>query len=472
MGINESSPSVKLVSLAFVLVSAILSVGNWHIAAQYGIHSIFYLIFASLFFMVPVAFVSCELASSYSSFGGIFHWIKDAFGIKPAILSAWLMWVSNVVWYPTVFTFMTRCLLYYFEFSSVDSRLLTFVIMNVLFWSGNFINIYGYKFSSKVLSLSVLFSMVIPACLLIGFGVLKYYIGLDSPAFSHHDLSDFIPKDQKGFILLTGLLLGFTGMEMAMSHYHAVDEPKKYFPKAIWLSTFFLIFISILGTLGISQAIPKENINLISDSLDAIYYYLKLFKLEKLMPWINTLISFGTWLGMSAYLAEPSKAFFQAVKFSGLSRGLAKSNEYSIPTTIMIIQGIFVTLISIPFALFPDSSDFYWLLTDIASQLYLVIYVMMFFAVIKVKVIKKTFPINIIPFKEKGIVFLGTVGASLSLVCFVFGCLPPERTSHTYPLLYSSFVIIFISAMALVPLMVLKYKRLRKSLADEKSYEI
>jgi amino acid transporter len=468
----ESKPSPKFFSLVFLLVSSILSIGNWHIAAQFGIHSIFYLIFASVFFMVPVAFVACELASSYTTYGGLFVWIKDAFGIKIGVLCAWLMWVSNIVWYPTVFTFISTCLIYYFEPSFAQNRLLTFGVMNALFWLGNMYNFFGFKFPAKFLSFSVLFSMILPAGLLIGFGIKQFYAGLGQNQEIALRLRDFFPTDERGLVLFTGLLLGFTGMEMAMVHYDKVHEPKKYFPKAIWLATLVLTTISILGTLGISQALPKENMNLITDSFDAIYHYLKLHNMQSLMPFITFMMAIGTWFAMSAYISEPSKAFFQAVKSSGLSKGLAKSNHHSMPTTIMICQGCFVTSISIAFYFFTNLSDFYWLLTDLASQLYLMIYFMMFMAVIKVKVIKKIFPINIVPFGSKGIVLFSSVGMVLTFVSFFMGCLPPHGSSMSYPLLYSTFVVISISMMAVTPLLILKYKNFKKSLQEKKINQI
>jgi amino acid transporter len=461
----KNSSRVKLFSLVFLIISSILSIGNWHIAAQLGIHSIFYLILASLFFMVPVAFISCELASTSQTGGGIFGWIKDAFGMKTALLSTWLMWISNIVWYPTVFTFMAKSLLYYFEPLSSENPFYVVLLMNLLFWCGNYANIIGYKFSSNSISISVILSLVFPAALLIGFAFLSFYRGHDCFELVTNDrLIDYFPTNKEGFVLLTGLLLGFTGMEMATMHYDHTVEAKKSFPRAIWLSALLLIIVSILGTLGISQVIPKQNLNLITDSLDAIFYYLRLFHLDGWMPLINLLITIGSWISMSAYLAEPSKAFYQAVKSSQLSRGLAKSNQHAIPTGIMFLQGIFVTLISIPLAFMKNLTEFYWLLTDIASQLYLLIYIIMFFAAIKLKVINKTFSVHIIPFKEKGVLFFSSVGLLLSSFSFVFGCLPPKGSEHSYPIIYSSFVVVFIFLTAFIPLFILKYKRFKKRL--------
>lgn len=462
---TQTSSSIKLVSLILLLVSSILSIGNWHIAAQFGISSIFYLIFSSLFFMVPVSFVSAELASSYQSFGGIFTWVKEAFGMKLAVLCGWLMWVSNVVWYPTVFTFMATSLIYYFDPPLSENRLFIFIMMNILFWLGNLVNLYGYQFSSKMISFSVVLGMIIPAILLIGLGGLAYYFGFPAAFQIPMNFTEFLPRNQEGAILLTGLLLGFTGMEMAMIHFNKVHEPKKLFPKAIWLAAFLLIIISILGTLGISQVIPCEKINLISDSIDAIYFYLKLFKIDCLMPYINTLISVGSWVGMSAYLAEPSKAFFQAVKISGLSKQLEKSNSNSIPITIMLLQGVLFSIISVIFFTFENLTDFYWMLTDLASQLYLLIYCAMFWAVIKLKVIRKIYPINIIPFGQLGVWFFGIIGFLLSAFCFFMGCHPPKNSTITYPVLYSINVVLMIGLMTCIPLIGLKYKQFMKKRA-------
>ncbi len=461
-------PSIKLIPLVLILVSSILSIGSWHVAAQFGIQSIFYLIFASLFFMLPVAFVSAELASGYQSFGGVFMWVKDAFGMKLAVLCSWLLWVSNIVWYPTVFTFMSISLIYYINPRMSENRILIFSLMNILFWLGNGINIIGYKFNSRMLSISVILSLIIPASLLIGLGAFAFYLGIPGEIHLAATVKEMFPVDQKSAILLTGLLLGFTGLEMAMVHYENVPNPTRQFPKAILLAMFLLIVVSILGTLGISHAIPKDQINLITDSLDAIFYYLSIFNMDSLMPVINILISLGTWLSMSAYLAEPSKTFLQAVKYSGLSRNLEKSSSDSIPIRIMILQGILVSLISILFSLFKDLTDFYWMLTDLASQLYLLIYIVMFLAVIKIKVIRKTAPILIIPFGAKGVLFFGLVGCILSLFCFMMGCLPPADSTISYPVVYTLGVVSSIALMSLLPLIGLKFKTIRHTQLSKK----
>jgi amino acid transporter len=464
--------SISWFSLTLLLVSSILSISSWHIAAQFGFSAISYLIAATLLFMVPVAFVSAELASSYHHYGGLYQWIEDAFGMKSGMLCAWLLWVSNIVWYPTVFTFISTSFLYYFYPDFASNRLMTFAVMNLLFWSGNLLNIIGYKFSSRLLSLSVLFSMIIPAALLVVFCAMTFHSGLQTEVLLPETISQLLPTGQKGLVLFTGLLLGFTGMEMAMVHYEKVRDPAKNFPKAIGAASLFLILVSIMGSLGISRIVPESELNLITDSFLAIHHYLKIFHASPLMPVVNLMIAIGTWMAMSAYLAEPSKAFLQAVKSSGLSRQLEKSNSYSIPITIMLLQGGIVTLISCVFALFKNPSDFYWMLTDLASQLYLVIYTVMFLAVIKLKVVRKVYPITIIPFRSFGVCVLAILGIGLCLFSFLMGCLPAAESSIDFPIVYSLSTVSFIFIMTVTPLIGLKIKRMRKKYLDRQLEKI
>jgi amino acid transporter len=459
--INKNT-SIGLVSLILILISSILSIGNWHLAAQFGINSIFYLSLASIFFMIPVAFVAAELSSSYHSKGGLFVWVKEAFGMKVAVLCAWLMWVSNVVWYPTVFSFMASTVLHYFGLDISHNRFYIFALMVALFWFSTLVNIKGIKFSSKSLSLSVVLSMILPAFLLIIFGV--YWVFSNQVSQISYDLTTSLPAPKKleDVVLFTGLLLGYTGMEMAMVYYPQVNQPKRVFPKAIWLATGFMLVISVLGTLGIALVIPKNEINLLTDSLNAIHFYLSYFKLDYWMPFLNLLIMIGTLVGMSAYLAEPSKAFLQAVKSLQLSRQLERSNKHAMPITLMFLQAVIVSVISFIFLFIANITDSYWILTDLASQLYLIIYVVMFLAVIKLKVFKNPDEISVIPFGKKGIWILGITGILMSGFSFFIGCLPPKEIDVKYPFIYTLGMLILLAIMTFFPLIWYYIKNVRQ----------
>jgi amino acid transporter len=67
---------------------------------------IFYILFAAGMFLLPASLVAAELGGAFSKEGGgIYTWVKEAFGSRWGFTAIWLQWIQNVVWYPTVLAF-------------------------------------------------------------------------------------------------------------------------------------------------------------------------------------------------------------------------------------------------------------------------------------------------------------------------------------------------------------------------------
>ena len=83
MSHNDSSKrSQKLgtFSLTLISISAIIGLRNLPTFAVNGLASSFFLLVAALLFFIPVALVCAELASGWPKAGGIYAWVKEAFG--------------------------------------------------------------------------------------------------------------------------------------------------------------------------------------------------------------------------------------------------------------------------------------------------------------------------------------------------------------------------------------------------------
>jgi amino acid transporter len=98
--------------LAMINISSIGGVKNWPIIAEYGFSSFFFLILGALLFFVPVSLVAAELATGWPKLGGVYAWVKEAFGHRTGFLSIWFLWVENVIWYPTILSFIAATLAY------------------------------------------------------------------------------------------------------------------------------------------------------------------------------------------------------------------------------------------------------------------------------------------------------------------------------------------------------------------------
>ena len=82
----NNAPAVKsairmgVFTLAMINVSAIVSLRGMPAESTYGLSSVFYYIFAAVFFLVPVSLVAAELTTGWPQKGGVYRWVGEAFG--------------------------------------------------------------------------------------------------------------------------------------------------------------------------------------------------------------------------------------------------------------------------------------------------------------------------------------------------------------------------------------------------------
>jgi amino acid transporter len=109
------SKKISLFSLVLLIVAAIDSIRNMPSTAIFGSSLIFFFLFSALVFLIPISLISAEFSSRYSEEGGVFHWVRHAFGEKVAFFAIWLQWINTMVWYPTILAFIAGTAAYLFN---------------------------------------------------------------------------------------------------------------------------------------------------------------------------------------------------------------------------------------------------------------------------------------------------------------------------------------------------------------------
>ncbi len=122
-------------------VAAIGSVKNWPVTAEYGFSSIFYFLLAALIFFLPMSLVSAELATGWPKSGGVFAWVKEAFGHRTGFLAIWLLWIENAIWYPTILSFLAATIAYIFDPTLSNNITFTISIILIAFWAATIANL-------------------------------------------------------------------------------------------------------------------------------------------------------------------------------------------------------------------------------------------------------------------------------------------------------------------------------------------
>jgi len=384
----ESSPSkVKLsvFTLMMINVAAILSLRALPGLAEYGYGLIFYLALAALAFFIPSALVSAELASGWQGEGGVYLWVKEAFGPRWGFVAIFMQWAENLPWFPTVLAFAASAGAYIFHPALAESKTFIVVFIWIALWGGMLLNFKGMRLSSFLSTSGVISGTLAPGILIVALGVAHLLSG--EPSAITFSANALIPRlgnlDQ--LMLLATMLISFTGMEMSAAHVNEVPNPGRNYPRAIFGATLIILLLSVFGSLSIALAIPADELSMSAGVSEALA---KVFDHHH-MPWatstVSLLMAYGALTMVITWMVGPSKGLLQVAKEGYLPKVWQRTNKAGMPVNILIIQTVFATLFSLVILILPTISSAFIFMSAFAAQLYLIMYLLMFAAAIRLR---------------------------------------------------------------------------------------
>jgi putative glutamate/gamma-aminobutyrate antiporter len=445
--------------LALLNLSVMTSLRNLPIVSEYGFGSPFFYLLVALIFLFPAALVSAELATGWSRTGGIYIWVREAFGPGWGFFAVWMQWIHNVTWFPAILSFSATALAYIINPTLAENKvyLISFILAG--FWGFTFFNYFGLKTSSWFSAVGVVAGTIIPGFLLIFLGISWLMSG--EPMQIQFSYESLIPpmNNIENLVFITGLFLAFGGLEVSAVHAREVREPQKTFPRAILISALLALAIYALGALAIAIMIPKEKISLVGGLMEAFSLFLGHFHLSWLFVPLGLMIILGAVGELNAWIIGPVRALHATSKHGDLPPVFQKLNKHGMPMNLLFFQGVIVTMAAFVFLFMPSASSAFWILSAMSAQLYLIMYFLMFLAAIKLRYshphVVRTYRI---PYHMPGIWFVGTLGALSSLFAFGIGFVPPGQLKVGSLVFYESFLFGGILLMALIPILIYKFK--------------
>ena len=425
-----SSEKISIFALVLLITGAIDSIRNLPGTALFGSSLIFFFIFSAIVFLIPVALVSAELSSTWSEEeGGVYSWVKHAFGENVAFFTIWLQWINTMVWYPTILSFIAGTFAYLIDPTLAQNKYYLIGVILVVFWSLTFLGLKGLRASAAFASICAILGMILPMALIIVLAVIWLLKG--NPVAIDLSVKNLIPhwQDGQSWVSLTAIMTSFLGMELAAVHVRNVRSPQKNFPRAMFFSVILILTTMIFGSLAIAFVLPKDKISLVDGVMQAFNNFFQAYHLTALMPVIVVLLLLGSLGGMVNWIISPAKGLLLAAENGFLPHWLYRLNRHGVASRILLLQALLVTLLCTGFLLFPSINAIYWLFTDLSTELYMMMYVFMFFAAWR---LKRKFANLPRPFTIPGGRFgyyltclLGLIGCAITL--FV-GFIPPENS--------------------------------------------
>ena len=454
------SKTLSVFTLAMINVAAVSSVRNWPVIAEYGFASIFFFALSALCFFIPVSMVSAELATGWPKEGGVFAWVKEAFGHRAGFLAIWLLWLENVIYYPTLLSFIAGTVAYVISPELAQSTVYSLLVVVSVFWVTTLLNLIGMKASSWISTFGVIAGTIIPGGLIIILGALWFFS--DNPSQVSFSAEALIPDmgSATQLVFFSGVLMALGGIEMSSVHARDVKNPQKNYPKAIFLSVVIILGLYILGVLAIAVVIPRGEINLVAGSLQAFSVFVDSYGLGFLTPILAVLLALGAFGTLSTWVVGPSRGLLAAAESGDLPPFFRKLNKHGMPIALLISQAVIVTLFSLVFLVMPTVSSAYWILNVLAVELYLLMYMLMFAAAIKLRYkrpyVERAYKI---PGGNLGMWGVAGIGMLGCVFTFFIGLLPPAQIHVGSVLFYVLFLVVSIVLFCFAPSCILFFKK-------------
>ncbi len=423
----SSKRVLSVFSLVMINVIAVDSLRTLPITAKLGLGLVSYYFVAAFAFFIPVALVAAELATAYPKTGGIYVWVREAFGRRAAFITIWLQWIYNIVWYPTILAFIAATVAYLFSPELANNKVYLLVTIVSLFWLFTVLNCFGMRISSIVSIIGASIGTLLPMIGITILGLVWLWQGHPiQVSYPTSWLPDF--SSLGNLSLFLSVLFGLLGMEMSAVHAEEVKNPQRDYPRALFYSTILIFSTLVLGSIAIVIVVPSNTLSVVSGLIDAYSIFFNSYH----MPWMTKVtaacIIIGGLSGVSAWIIGPTKGLLVSARDGCLPKQFAYINRYGAPTFILITQGVIFTVLSSIFVLVDSINAAYWILSDMCGQLALLVYVFMFSAAIK---LRYSHPEKHRAYKIPGGLFGMWLVAGTGLLCCVatimLGFVPPTQ---------------------------------------------
>jgi amino acid transporter len=414
-------------ALAMINVAAIVSPRNGPLMADYGWSMLFFLGCSILLFLIPIALASAELATGWPKAGGVYAWVREAFGARTGFLAVWCDWSENLTWFPTVLSFIAGSLAYAISPGLASDNVFLVAVMLSVFWGATVLNFLRVDQSTRVATIGTILGAFIPILLLAGLAIAWLARGDGSQIpFS----GDAVVPDLSGqqLLFLGGILLSFAGMEMAGFHALETRNPRRDYPRAMLLASAIIVVFTVAMSLSIALVVPAHEISLLSGAMQATQDMMDRLGIGELVKPVAILLVLGGVAHLTPWILGPAKGLAAVARSGHLPPQLGRMSRNRVPVHGLIVQAIGGSAFCLLFLFLPDANTTYGALTAMTAQVIVIMYLLIFASVIRLRYAQPdTERAYRIPGGTPGVWLVAGAGIVACAFAFVAGFFPPAQ---------------------------------------------
>jgi glutamate:GABA antiporter len=430
-----------------------------------GLASVSLYVVPAVLFLLPVSLVAAELASGWP--GGVYNWVEQGISAPMGLLAVWCEFAQTIFFYPALLAYIADTLAYVIDPDLAGNGVYTAVIIIVLFWGGVLVTSRGSILVARLSSSGTVIGTLIPGAIIVGLGLAYLLQGhhSEAPMTAHHLLPAW--QGIASIVLVVNSFFTYAGVEVNAVHIDELRNPSRDYPRSIFLALGLCLAVFIFPTLAIAWVVPSHQISFTAGVMQAFNRLLSHFGLSFGVPVIAIALAAGALAGMLAWLDGPSEGLLRIGRQQGfLPPYFQRVNHQGIEVRILAAEGVVITGIALLYAFIPSVSHAYWIFAVMATQVYMIMYVLMFIAAIR---LRRSQPQQARGYRAPALGLLCLVGVISAVAALVIGFVPPSQFGHSDPVVYAVLILAGILTIGLLPpLLMHKFHRSQWKSTDVK----
>ncbi|MDI6893262.1 MAG: amino acid permease [Bacillota bacterium] len=421
--------ALGLVDLVLFTASAIIVADTVAASAAIGVQAMGWWVLSIVLFFLPYGLVTAELGSAWPQEGGIYVWVREAYGPFWGTLTSWLYWINVAYWMPSVYVLFAGVLASVFwPLSNAGQAIVTVVLV----WITVALGIMDIRVAKWIPNLGA----IIKVLLLLLLGGMGAWYAVTRGAANSFTPAEWVPRWSATLSFLPVIVYNYMGFELMSAAGEEMHNPRRDVPLAILLAGIVIAGVYMLATFGVLAAIPLEQINIVTGITDALK------AMTEGVPALGGLFYLAAALLLATFLANMvtwSLGANRVIAATGLDRQVPSilghiHPRYGSPDYAYIMMGMVATILAVGnYLTFTTAASVFWTIFALSSVVFLLPYLLMFPAFLSLRLRRPDQPR---PFTVPG----GAAGAWLStilgeffiLIAIVFFFMPPEETTNVW----------------------------------------
>ena len=408
----------RLFDAVLMAVCVILVVESAAPAAAIGSSQFFWWFLMLGLFFLPYGLISAELGTTYNDEGGIYDWVKRAYGRRWGARVSWLYWINYPIWMASLAVLFVEVFEQIFSLSL--SLPVSIAIQLSFVWIVVLISCYPVSDSKWILNIAAICKVGIMLCL----GGLGIYFAITNGLANDFSGAALLPSfDLSSLSFISIILFNFLGFEVVTSLAGDMENPKKQIPQAIIYGGLLIAFFYLLAAFGMGAAIPSSELSTSGGLVDS--FIIMLGGVNPFVIVIGLMFMYTLAANLISWALGVNDVAKYAARNNDLPSAFGRVNpKNDMPVGASVINGIVATILVVVGPMIPNENIF-WAFFALNVVALLASYIMMFPAFLKLRRID---PDRERPFKVPGgpilLKLMTYIPVILLVITLIFSAVP------------------------------------------------